>query len=99
MSAYLPTILNSKKFKLQKIDKGWNVFGIPPDSTDDDDMTFFLSLLQTQSTKQVAVDDDMTFFLSLLQTQSTKQVAGVEVIKQAKEGPADGSSSDTDNSD
>ena len=40
----------------------------------------------------------MTFFLSSLQTQSTKQVAGVEVIKQAKEGPADGSSSDTDDS-
>ncbi|EJK72310.1 hypothetical protein THAOC_06170 [Thalassiosira oceanica] len=31
--------------------------------------------------------------------QNTKQVAGVEVIKQAKEGPADGSSSDTDDSD
>ncbi|EJK71662.1 hypothetical protein THAOC_06875 [Thalassiosira oceanica] len=29
------------RFKLQKIDKGWNVFGIPPDSTDDDDMTSF----------------------------------------------------------
>ena len=40
----METILSIKEVvsKLKKIDKGWNVFGIPPDSTNDDDIEPFM---------------------------------------------------------
>ena len=81
MSAYLPTILNSKKFKLQKMTR---------------DGTFSeYHLIQLMTMIEPFYINDLLFEL----IADTKQVAGVEVIKQAKEGPADGSSSDTDDSD